>query len=101
MGIMLCISSITLPASWIAIVGYIKGLGIIQSTFWGGFLFSVGAFIGTVLWFFTLLKLITGNSHRINPLTIDKLNVGAGIVLILLGILLFVKATVEIFHIFI
>lgn len=99
MGIMLCISSITLPASWIALVGYIKGYGIIERSIWGGLSFSFGAFIGTALWFYILLNLITGNRHRINPTTVNKLNISAGAVLIILGISLFIKATGTIFHI--
>jgi arginine exporter protein ArgO len=100
MGIMLCLSSITLPASWIAIVGYIKGFGAIDSSFWGGILFSLGAFAGTAMWFYTLLKLITDNRSKINPKTINKLNVIAGYILIFLGIFLFGKATGSIFHLF-
>jgi arginine exporter protein ArgO len=34
-GIMLFLSSITLPASWFALVGYVKGFGVIESSFWG------------------------------------------------------------------
>jgi threonine/homoserine/homoserine lactone efflux protein len=98
--LMLCISSITLPASWIALVGYIKGYGIIDRSIWGGLLFSSGAFIGTALWFYTLLSLITGNKHRINPSTVNKLNISAGVILIILGIFLFFRATGAIFHIF-
>jgi len=100
MGVMLCLSSITLPASWIALVGYIKGFGIINRSILGGLSFSAGAFFGTALWFYTLLKLITGNKHRINPSTVSKLNSSAGIILILLGIFLFVRATGAIFHVF-
>ncbi len=100
MGVMLCLSSITLPASWIALVGYIKGYGIIDRSIWGGLLFSSGAFLGTALWFYTLLSLITGNKHRINPSTVNKLNISAGAILILLGIFLFFKATGAIFHVF-
>jgi arginine exporter protein ArgO len=100
MGIMLCISSITLPASWFALVGYIKGFGVIENSIWGGLIFSAGAFAGTVLWFWLLLKLITGNKHRINKSTIGKLNFIAGIILIVLGISLFVRATGAVFNIF-
>ena len=100
MGVMLCLSSITLPASWIAIVGFIKGFGAIRSSFWAGVLFSTGALIGTAGWFYTLLKLITDNQHRINPNTINKLNVIAGYILIFLGVFLFLKATGTIFHLF-
>ena len=100
MGVMLCISSITLPASWVILVGYVKGFGVLDSSILGGFLFSVGAFSGTVLWFWLLLKLIAGNKHRINKNTIGKLNFYAGIVLIILGVFLFSKATGTVFDIF-
>jgi arginine exporter protein ArgO len=98
MGMLLCLSSITLPASWIAIVGYIKGFGIINGSLWGGLLFSAGAFSGTALWFYTLLKVITGNKHRINPSTVSKLNISAGYILIALGVFLFFKASVSIWY---
>jgi threonine/homoserine/homoserine lactone efflux protein len=99
MGIMLTLSSITLPASWFAIIGYIKGYGIIDKSFWGGFSFSIGALIGTAFWFYTLLKLITGNKHKITPSTVSKLNIISGCILIFLGIFLFIKAFVTVFHI--
>ncbi len=100
MGVMLCISSITLPASWVILVGYIKSFGVIDGSVWGGLIFSVGAFSGTVIWFWLLLKLITGNKHRINKNTVGKLNFYAGIILIVLGIFLFSKATGTVFNIF-
>ncbi len=100
MGIMLCLSSITLPASWIALVGYIKGFGIIDSSLLGGLSFSFGALVGTALWFYTLLKLITGNKHRINYTTVNKLNISVGVILLLLGVFLFIKATGKIFNVF-
>ncbi|MEO8513196.1 MAG: LysE family transporter [Ignavibacteria bacterium] len=100
MGVMLCISSITLPASWVILVGYIKSFGIMNNSVFGGLIFSVGAFSGTVLWFWLLLKVITGNKHRINKNTVGKLNFYAGIILIVLGIFLFGKATGTVFNIF-
>lgn len=96
-GVLLCLSSITLPASWIAFVSYLKGYGLIEGSFLSGLLFSAGAFVGTFLWFYILLKLITGNKHRININTVNKLNIGAGVILIGLGVILFVKATQTLF----
>jgi len=95
LGVLLCMSSITLPASWIAFVGYLKGYKIIESSFLSGLVFSVGAALGTLSWFYTLLKLITGQRHRINPATVGKLNVSAGAILILLGVFLFARATLS------
>ncbi len=99
MGVMLCISSITLPASWVILVGYVKGFGVLDNSFFGGLLFSAGAFSGTVIWFWLLLKLITGNAHKINKNTVGKLNFYAGLVLIVLGVFLFLKATGNVFNI--
>jgi arginine exporter protein ArgO len=95
MGVLLCLSSVTLPASWIAFVSYLKGYRLIDNSFLSGILFSAGAFLGTLFWFYTLLKLITGNKHRINPHTVNKLNISAGVILILLGIFLFAKASLS------
>ena len=93
MGILLCFSSITLPASWFSVVGYLKGYGLINSSLLDGLYFSIGVFLGTSGWFYTLLKLITGNKHRISPSSVNKLNIASGVVLIMLGIFLFVKAS--------
>ncbi len=99
-GVMLCISSITLPASWVILVGYVKSFGIIDRTILGGLIFSAGAFCGTIIWFWLLLKLITGNKHRINKNTLSKLNFYAGIILLILGVFLFTKATGTVFNFF-
>ena len=95
-GLLLCVS-LTLPASWIAIVGYLKGYEILDPSFLGGLLFSMGVFAGTSAWYYTLLRLIAGNKKRINETTINKLNISSGVILLMLGVLLFVKATVSVF----
>jgi hypothetical protein len=99
MGVLLCMSSLTLPASWIAFVGYLKGYNFLNSSFLGGLLFSIGAFTGTLAWFYTLLKLITGNKKRINQATVNKLNIIAGVILLMLGVFLFAKAAISAFYI--
>lgn len=97
LGVLLCLSSITMPAAWIAIVGYLKGYHFLKSSFLGGLVFSVGAFSGSFSWYFTLLKLITGNKKRIHPTTISTLNIIAGVILLMLSVLLLVKAIVAVF----
>lgn len=96
MGVMLCLSSISLPASWIALIGYLKGFSFLDSSFLGGLLFSVGAFVGTFGWFYALMKLITGNKKLINQSTINVLNIVAGIILLTLGVFLFFKALISV-----
>ncbi|MGB9697054.1 MAG: LysE family transporter [Ignavibacteria bacterium] len=90
-GMMLCLSSVTLPASWIALVGYLKGYGLLDSNFLTGLAMALGVFGGTTLWFWLLVKLVSRNAHRVSPVTLGRLNVGVGIVLIVLGFFLLVK----------
>jgi len=97
LGVLLCLSSLTLPASWIAIIGYLKGYHFLKSSFLGALIFSIGTLLGSFAWYFSLLKLITGNKKRINPTTINTLNVIAGVTLLMLSVFLFVKATVSVF----
>jgi hypothetical protein len=97
MGMLLCLSSVTVLASWIAIIGYLKGYSFLNPSFLGGILFSIGASTGTLAWSFTLLKLITGNKRSINKTTVSILNKIAGAILLVLGVFLFVKAVVSVF----
>lgn len=90
-GVLLCLSSVTLPASWFAIVGYLKGYGIINDSFGSGFLLAIGVLVGTAAWFYLLGKFVSTNSHKIKPATLNKLNLFTGIFLIFLGVLLLYK----------
>jgi threonine/homoserine/homoserine lactone efflux protein len=90
-GILLCVSSITLPASWIAFVGYLKSYGLINNEFLSGLFLALGVMAGTTLWFYTIVKIVSRNSHKITPSTLNKLNIGVGLFLILLSLFLFYK----------
>ncbi|MCE1166350.1 MAG: LysE family translocator, partial [Bacteroidetes bacterium] len=50
-GAFLCVSSVTIPASWFAITSYMKSYGIIDSRFITGLSYSAGVFAGTTFWF--------------------------------------------------
>jgi arginine exporter protein ArgO len=91
-GAFLCVSSVTIPASWFALTGYMKSYGIIDSRFVTGLSYSVGVFAGTTFWFWTLVKVISNNTHRVSPNALSKINVGVGILLILLSVFLLYKA---------
>ncbi|MEO8448037.1 MAG: LysE family transporter [bacterium] len=97
-GIVMCLSSVTLPASWFAIVGYLKSYGIIESNFFSGFLLSIGVLLGTSAWFYLMTKLIFKYTDKIKPKTLNKLNFGTGIFLILLGGSLLIKVSTMIFN---
>ena len=96
-GILLCLSSVTLPASWFAIVGYLKSYGVIDSHFLSGLALAVGVLFGTAVWFYVIVKFVSKNSHRINPGMLNKINVSVGVILILLGVFLLIKAVDFIF----
>lgn len=91
-GAFLCVSSVTIPASWFALTGYMKSYGIIDSRFITGFMYSVGVFAGTTFWFWTLVKVISMNTHRVSPKALSKINVVVGILLIFLSLFLLYKA---------
>ncbi|MDZ4713770.1 MAG: LysE family transporter [bacterium] len=97
-GIVMCLSSVTLPASWFAIVGYLKSYGIIETNFLSGFLLSIGVLLGTSAWFYIMTKLIFKYTDRIKPKTLNKLNFFTGIFLILLGGSLLIKVSAMIFN---
>lgn len=87
-GIVFCLSSITLPASWVAIVSYLKSYGYLDANFFTGFVFGFFVLVGTVLWFYTLLKILSKNSHKIKPSSINVINKVVGFILIGLGLYL-------------
>jgi threonine/homoserine/homoserine lactone efflux protein len=91
-GILLCLSSVTLPASWFAIVSYLKSYGVIDSKFLSGLALAVGVLIGTAVWFYVIVKFVSKNSQRINPRMLNKINISVGVILILLGMFLLIKA---------
>ena len=90
-GIVMCLSSVTLPASWFAAVGYLKSSGIIDSNFLTGILLAVGVLIGTTFWFYLMTKLIFKYSDKLKPALMNKLNFSIGLFLIALGVGFFVK----------
>lgn len=96
-GILLCLSSVTLPASWFAIVSYLKSYGVIDSEFLSGLALAIGVLAGTAVWFYVIVKFISKNSHRINPRMLNKINISVGVILILLGLFLLIKAVDFIF----
>ena len=90
-GAFLCVSSVTIPASWFALTGYMKNYGIIDSRFITGFIYSIGVFAGTTFWFWTLVKVISKNTHRVSPEALNKINIIVGVILLLLSLFLFYK----------
>lgn len=91
-GVMLCLSSVTLPASWFIFVGYLKSYGVIDSYFLTGLVYAAGVWLGTSLWFYVLVVFIKKNLKKIKPDALNRLNVLVGIFLIGLGIFLLYKA---------
>lgn len=90
-GAFLCVSSVTIPASWFALTGYMKNYGIIDSRFITGFVYSIGVLAGTTFWFWTLAKVISKNTHRVSPEALNKINLTVGVILLLLSLFLLYK----------
>jgi threonine/homoserine/homoserine lactone efflux protein len=90
-GVVMCLSSVTLPASWFAAVGYFKGVGLIDSNIFTGILLAIGVLIGTSVWFFLMTKLIFKYTEKISPSVLNKLNLSTGIFLVVLGVGLLIK----------
>ena len=90
-GVVMCLSSVTLPATWFATVGYLKSYRLIDSSWLTGVLLGVGVLAGTSFWFYLMTKFISRNSAKIKPKVLNKLNFSTGIFLILLGVSFLVK----------
>ncbi len=90
-GVVMCLSSVTLPASWFATVGYLKSYGIIDSNFFTGLLLSIGVLLGTSVWFYIMARLIIKYTDKIKPEILNKLNFSTGIFLVVLGVSILVK----------
>ncbi len=91
LGVVMCLSSVTLPASWFATVGYLKSLRVIDSNFLTGLLLALGVLLGTSVWFYIMTKLITKYKDKIKPGILNKLNFSTGIFLVILGVIFLIK----------
>ena len=90
-GCVMCVSSITLPASWFLIVSYLKGYKIIGTDFPSGLAYGLGVWAGSVAWFYILVTSISKNVHKISPGALNKINIAVGIILFGLGFFFFFK----------
>jgi arginine exporter protein ArgO len=97
LGIGFCLSSVTLPASWLAIVGYLKSYGLIDTGFSTGMMLGLGVFCGTVLWFYAMSRLLCKHTDKINPTFVSKLNFSTGLFLVLLGTVILVRVSSSLF----
>lgn len=93
LGIVMCLSSVTLPASWFAAVGFLKSYGIIDSNFFTGLFLAIGVLIGTSVWFYIMTKLITKYKDKLRPDILNKLNFSTGVFLVLLGVGFLIKVS--------
>jgi threonine/homoserine/homoserine lactone efflux protein len=98
LGVGFCLSSVTLPASWLAIVGYLKSYGVIDTSFSTGLMLSIGVFIGTVLFFYLMSRLLSKHTDKIKPNLVSKLNFSTGLFLIVLGASVLVKISTILFE---
>ncbi len=95
LGIGFCLSSVTLPASWLAIVGYLKSYGIIDTSFSSGLMLGLGVLIGTTLWFYLMARLLDKHTDRIKPNFVSRLNFSTGLFLVLLGAVVLIRISTD------
>ena len=98
LGVGFCLSSVTLPASWLAIVGYLKSYGVIDTSISTGLMLSIGVFIGTVLFFYLMSRLLSKHTDKIKPNLVSKLNFSTGLFLIILGASVLFKISAILFE---
>lgn len=92
-GVVMCLSSPTMPASWFAVVSYLKSYGIVNTNFFTGFFLALGVLVGTSVWFYIMTRLIFRHSEKLNVSVISKLNFFTGMFLLILGIVLLYKVS--------
>jgi len=97
-GMIMCLSSPTMPASWFAVVSYLKSYGIVNANFYTGLFLAIGVLTGTSLWFYIMTLLIFKHTDKLNVKMISKLNIATGVFLMLLGIALLYQVTVSFFR---
>lgn len=86
----------TLLATWGATVTTLYSLQIVHFDSAKALPFSIGACVGIVLWFLTLLYLMKRMEHRFTPRSLDRVLNGMGVALIAVGLVLAVRVVVRV-----
>lgn len=91
LGTLIAFTNLATPTflpSMIAVISYLHAEGILQRTFSSNLLYSVGFGIGTILWFFVILRFIMKHHEKFSSAFITTIYKSAGGAFILFAVLL-------------
>lgn len=78
----LYVTNPTLYAFWLAVAGTVTAHHLLTNKGWPPFVFSIACGIGSILWYFILVKIVSKRYDQFQPGTFRKILIGLGIVLI-------------------
>jgi threonine/homoserine/homoserine lactone efflux protein len=95
-GASIYLSNPTFLPLWVGIVGIIHSRQILGSTFWENSIFAVGVALGTMLWFYCLLKFFQKWQIFSKPHIVKRISEFSGLALFGFGIYMAYKLIVDI-----
>ena len=93
LGVFLYISNPALVVTMTAIALYVKGLGLVEESITGSLFVSIGMFLGSALWFYSLTKIVDKFKDRILNKFYPVMVKTSGILLIFFGSYFLLQAT--------
>ena len=97
-GISLYLANPTFLPLWVGIVGIIHSRMFMENTFNDNIVFAIGVLLGTVLWFYVLLKFFLRWQIFSHPKTIKKISQISGVFLLGFGVFMGYKLIVDIIN---
>jgi L-lysine exporter family protein LysE/ArgO len=97
-GISLYLANPTFLPLWVGIVGIIHTRMFLQNTFADNTIFALGVLVGTVLWFYVLLKFFLRWQIFSHPKTIKKISYISGVLLLGFGVYMGYKLILDILN---
>lgn len=86
LGILLYATNVMAVPEWIIVAGLWRGWGVLGTGFAVNAGFAVGAGLGTLGWFTTLIRWISKRQRGFEPSTVQKINLGTGIAMLAFGL---------------
>ncbi|HWF43045.1 MAG TPA: LysE family transporter [Candidatus Kapabacteria bacterium] len=84
-GILLYATNIMAVPEWIIVAGLWRSWGVLGVGFTTNAYFAIGAGIGTAGWYLTLVRWISKHHRGFKPATLQKINLGTGIAMLIFG----------------
>ena len=91
-GYGIAIMNPALIATWTTVISTLHGLNPFPYTTPNAVVFSLGVWLGIVLWFSLMLQLMKKNRHRFQTHWIKSILLSMGVLLVILGVMTLLKA---------